>query len=137
MNYVDSNYFRYAIPWSQKLARAFTVGLLVLGLQSASHAAMLTVNLAGFDVRFKGGDTNIVDDTSDMYDSAGDPNVANELDAATVTNNNTMTVDFSQDENCLLCCSEGFALKGDEIEFMTPAVETDEKKVEPPENVAS
>lgn len=92
MNNSTLGHLRFTIPWATRLPKLLAVGLLVLGVQSASQAAMLTVNLAGFDVRFKGNDSIIVDDTADAYDPNGDPADANPLDAATLTNNSTMMV---------------------------------------------
>ena len=59
--------------------------LALLGLSSTAQAALLTVNLSGVDLRFKGSQTDIVDDVGDVLNGPGnmDPNIADNVDAAT------------------------------------------------------
>jgi len=70
--------------------------LVLLGLSSTAQAALLTVNLAGVDVRFKGSQTDIVDDDGDALNAPGnmDPSLADDVDAATFKTGSTTLGDW-------------------------------------------
>jgi hypothetical protein len=61
-------------------------------MSSAAEAGLLTVNLAGLDVRFKGNQTDIVDDAADAFNTLGNMNplLGDSIDAATFKNNNVL-----------------------------------------------
>ncbi len=74
---------RWARPWGSRLG-ILTAALVLFGLPTVAQAGLLTVNLAGVDLRFKGAQTDIVDDGGDPL-GVGDP-----VDAATFKLDNVL-----------------------------------------------
>lgn len=66
--------------------------LVLLGLPSAVQASLLTVNLSGVDIRFKGDTSSIVDDDGDLLNAPGNtnPGIADDVDTATFKSNNVI-----------------------------------------------
>ncbi|MDZ4658143.1 MAG: hypothetical protein SH868_11255 [Bythopirellula sp.] len=75
----------------RRLSAVFLVTTLFCHLSQSADAAMLTLNMAGVDVRFKGTSTNIVDDGGDAFNGVAgtNPAIADGADVATLKSGDT------------------------------------------------